>query len=186
MVTTDSEPEVLFTFRRGSLTLESRAKESGQSKAAIPVTFNGTAEFILDVSFMRDYLRVLDAETAIDIYMTVDNDPVLFEIGDGNYRYVVMPMLREKTAGINVESATAKPEADTGIEVVGQESTTEESMKNDDESPRPGEDTDLQTRFFQLQMENDQLQAKVEHYKTLLDRAMRAIEKMKNDQRICV
>jgi hypothetical protein len=184
MVTTDSEPGVLFTFRRGSLTLESRAKESGQSKAAIPVTCSGVAEFILDISFMREYLRVLAAETAIDIYMTGYNDPVLFEIGDGIYRYVVMPMLRETTAA--TPAATAKPEADTGIEVVGQESTTEEPMKKMDESPRPDDDTDLQTRFFQLQMENDQLQAKVEHYKTLLDRAMRVVEKMKNDQRVCV
>jgi len=42
MVTTKSEPGVTFTFRRGNLTLESRAKESGQSKAAIPVAFNDT------------------------------------------------------------------------------------------------------------------------------------------------
>ena len=68
----------------------------------------------------------------------------------------------------------------------GQESTVEKPMKKVDESPRPDDDTDLQTRFFQLQMENDQLQAKVEQYKTLLDRAMRLIERMKNEQRVCV
>ena len=179
MVTTKLQPGILFTFRRGSLTLESRAKESGQSKAVIPVTFDGTVEFIFDVTFIRDYLRSLPAETAIDIYMSMDNDPVLFEIGDGNYRYVVMPMTPDKPA-------TAKPEADTGIEVAGQESTMEEPMKKVVETPCTDDDTDLQTRFFQLQMENDQLQAKVEHYKTLLDRVMRVIEKMKNDQRVCV
>ena len=158
MMTTDTEPGILFTFRQNNLALESRATESGQSKAAIPVACDGTAEFILDISFMREYLRLLDAETTIDIYMTTDNDPVLFEIGD-NDRYVVMPMARDKTAN-------AKPEADTGNEVVGKESTTEEPMKKV-ESPRPDDGTDLQTRFFQLQMENDQLQAKVEHYKTV-------------------
>jgi len=187
MVTTKSEPGVLFTFRRGNLTLESRAKESGQSKAAIPVAFNDTAEFIFDVNFIREYLRSLDAETAVDIYMPMGNDPVLFEIGDGNYRYVVMPMIRDKPAGANVnaESEIADPEADTGIEVVGQDSMMEEPMKKTDALPHPDDDTDLQTRFFQLQMENDQLQAKVEHYKILLDRAMRVVEKMKNDQRVC-
>ena len=184
MVTTKTESGVLFTFRRGGLALESRTKESGESKAAIPVACNEPAEFILDVSFARDYLRTLDAETAIDIYMTVDNDPVLFEIGDGNYRYVVMPMSNEKTAA--TPAATAKPEADTGVEVVGQESTMEESMNDTDEFPCPDDDTDLQTRFFQLQMEQDQLQAKVEQYKVLLDRAMRVIERMKNEQRVCV
>jgi hypothetical protein len=97
--------------------------------------------------------------------MTTDNDPVLFEIGD-NDRYVVMPMARDKTVGAkpaaSTEPVSTEPEADTGIEVVGKESTTEEPMKKV-ESPRPDDDTDLQTRFFQLQMENDQLQAKVEH-----------------------
>ena len=190
MVTTKSETGVTFTFRRGGLTLESRAKESGQSKATIPVAFDGTAEFILDVNYIRDYLLSLDAETAIDIYMPlVGTEPVLFSIGDGNDRYVVMPMLRdEKTAGANAnaKSETAKPEADTGVEVVGQDSTMEEPMTNEDECSCLDDDTDLQTRFFQLQMEHDQLQAKVADYKILLNRAMRVIERMKSDQRVCV
>ena len=132
------------------------------------------------VTFVRDYLRSLDAETTVDIYMTVDNsDPVLFTIGDGNYRYLVMPMIREKPAA-------AEPEADTGNEDVGQKSTMEEPMKDTDVFPCPDDFTDLQTRFFQLQMEHDQLQAKVEHYQLLLNRAMRVIERMKNEQRVCV
>jgi hypothetical protein len=143
-------------------------------------------EFVFDVTFMRDYLRALDAETVIDVYMAVDNDPVLFEIGDGNYRYVIMPMSCEKTAGAKPAAETVAPDADTGIEVVGTESTMEEPMKKMDECPCPDDDTDLQTRFFQLQMENDQLHARAEHYKTLLDRAMRVIAKMKDDQRVCV
>jgi hypothetical protein len=180
MVTTKLEPGVLFAFRRGELALESRAKESGQSKAAIPVTFDGTVEFIFDVTFIRDFLRPLPAETTIDIHMAVDNDPVLFEIAGGNYRYLVMPMTRDKTT-------TAKPDADTGNEVVGQVSTMEEeSMNDDDEFPRSDDDTDLQTKFFQLQMENDQLHAKIEHYKQLLDRSMRVIAKLKSEQRVCV
>jgi len=188
MVTTELQPGVTFTFRRGGLTLESRAKESGQSTATIPATCNGTADFIFDVTFIREYLRPLDAETVVNIYMAVDNDPVLFSIGDGDYRYVVMPMMRdEKTASTKpAADANVKPESDTGIENVGQESTKEEPMKDTDECPCPDDFTDLQTRFFQLQMEHDQLQAKVEHYKILLDRAMRVIAKLKDDQRVCV
>jgi len=179
MVTTKLQPGILFTFRHGSLTLESRAKESGQAKATIPVVFNGTAEFIFDATFIRDYLRALDAETAVNIYMPLGNDPVLFEIGDGEYRYVVMPMIRD-------EKTAAKPDADTGDEDVGTESTMEEPMKDTDESHCLDDYMDLQTRFFQLQMENDQLHAKVEHYQLLLNRAMRVIERMKNEQRVCV
>jgi hypothetical protein len=177
METTKLAPGILFTFRRGNLTLESRAKEYRQSKMAIPVAFNGKAEFIFDVSFIRDYLRTLDADTSIDIYMAVDNDPVLFEIGNGNYRYLVMPMSRDK-------SEIAEPHADTGVEDVGQVSTEEESMKKADEAPIP--DNDMETKVFQLLQEKDQLQAKAEQYKMLLDRAMLVIERMRNDQRVCV
>ena len=53
MVTTKLEPGVLFAFRRGGLTLQSRAKETGQAKVAIPLSFNGTVDLIFDVSFMR-------------------------------------------------------------------------------------------------------------------------------------
>jgi len=55
-----------------------------------------------------------------------------------------------------------------------------------DEVPRPDDDTDWQTRFFQLQTENDQLQAKAEHYKVLLERAMCVIAKMKKQQHVNV
>jgi DNA polymerase-3 subunit beta len=192
MVTNEREPGVLFTFRRGSLTLESSAKESGQAKTAIPISFDGTADFVFDVSFIRDYLRALDADTVVDIFMAVDNEPVLFETGDGGYRYVVMPMERKTVsqpanAAADTEPETAEPEADTGVEVVGQESTEEAPMvtpmKKRDKSPCP--DNDLETKVFQLLQENDQLQAKAEHYKALLERAMRVIEKMKAEQCLC-
>jgi hypothetical protein len=101
---------------------------------------------------------------------------VLFETDDGDYRYIVMPMKRD-------EPAIAKPEADTGDEVVGKVSTEEAPMENMDESPYS--DNELETKVFQLLQENDQLQAKVEHYQALLDRAMRVIGKMKADQCVC-
>jgi len=42
---------------------------------------------------------------------------------------------------------------------------------------------EMETKLLSLMSENDQLQAKVEHYKALLERSMRVIEKMKRDQR---
>jgi hypothetical protein len=178
------EPGVLFAFRHGGLTLSSRAKESGQSKVAIPITCNDTAEFILDVSFMKDYLRSLDADTALNLFISPDNDPVLFETDGGDYRYVVMPMAPPKPAvDADVETAIAEPEVDTGDEVVGKVSTEEAPMENMGDSPHS--DNELETKVFQLLQENDQLQAKVEHYQALLDRAMRVIGKMKADQCVC-
>ena len=57
-------------------------------------------------------------------------------------------------------------------------------MSEMDEPLDSDDDTDLQTRFFQLLSENEQLQAKAVHYKTLLDRAMRVIEKLQHEQRV--
>ena len=98
MVTNDQESGVLFAFRRGGLTLTSCAKETGAAKVTIPLTFNGTVEFVLDVSFIKDYFRSLDTETVIGIFMAVGDEPVLFTTDGGAYRYVVMPMSRAKTA----------------------------------------------------------------------------------------
>ena len=56
-------------------------------------------------------------------------------------------------------------------------------MKESVEKPRP--DSDTETRILQLLSENEQLEAKAEHYKALLERAMRVIEKMKEKDR-CV
>jgi len=85
---------------------------------------------------------------------------------------------------VNAVPDTEDPETGTGIEVAGQELTEEEPMKNMEESPVT--DNDLETKVFRLLQENDQLQAKAEHYKVLLDRAMRVIERMQNTQRVCV
>ena len=133
---------------------------------------------MIDAFLLRDYLRTLERETVINIYMSVDDgDPVLFEIDDSDYQFVVMPMSKP------AEKKNAKPDADTGIEVAGQVSTEEVPMSEVDE-PLDSDDTDLQTRFFQLLSENEQLQAKAVHYKTLLDRAMRVIEKLQHEQRV--
>ena len=187
MITSDLEPGVLFAFRRGSLTLASLAKESGQAKAVLPLSFDGTADFIFDLSYIRDFLRVLEADTVVDIFMAAINDPVLFVTGDG-YRYLVMPIDHTKFAipanvAMDTEPETAKPDADTGVEVVGQTSTEEEPMKQTDKSPCP--DNDMETKVCQLLQENDQLRAKTEHYKALLERAMRLLEKTKADQCLC-
>ena len=56
-------------------------------------------------------------------------------------------------------------------------------MKKPAEKPRSESDTE--TQMLQLLSENEQLQAKAEHYKALLERAMRVIEKMKEKDR-CV
>jgi hypothetical protein len=118
--------------------------------------------------------------------MDVENEPVVFETDGGAYRYIVMPMALPKTDKTKpaAETQTAEPDADTGAEVVGTVSTEkEESMDNVDEAPRS--DNELETKVFQFLQENDQLQAKVEHYKALLDRAMRVIEKLKAEQCVC-
>ena len=50
---------------------------------------------------------------------------------------------------------------------------------------KPHSDNNTEMRILQLLSENEQLEAKAEHYKALLARAMRVIEKMKEKDR-CV
>jgi hypothetical protein len=41
---------------------------------------------------MTSFLRVLDANAKVSIYLPPDNDPIKITADDGGYVYIVMPM----------------------------------------------------------------------------------------------
>jgi len=201
IVSTSLYRGIIMSFERGRLILSGRGEGIGKTRLTMSLSYDGDNRILkLDQKMLASVLQVLSGD--VSIYIPEDGKAAKFTV-DG-LSYVLMPMkiLKEEidesewerleaekkrvSVEADVESDTTEPEADTGIEVVGQYSTMEKPMREIDESPYSDDDTDLQTRFFQLQMEQDQLQAKVAHYKTLLDRAIRIIERMKNDQRVCV
>jgi DNA polymerase-3 subunit beta len=92
--TSDLDPGVTFTFDNGKLTVEGKGKERGNSKSReIPISYDGAKKIVkLDPKFMISYLRVLEADKVLSIYLPPDNDPIKITADDGGYVYVVMPM----------------------------------------------------------------------------------------------
>ena len=89
----DLDPGVNFTFEKGKLTLKGEGKERGNSKIEVPLVFSDTPKTLkFDPKFLTDFLKVLDANAKVSIYLPPDNDPAKITADDGGYVYVVMPM----------------------------------------------------------------------------------------------
>jgi len=93
IATSDLEPGVHFIFEEGKLTLKGVGKEVGNSSSVVPITFDGPEKALkFDPKFMTSYLRVLDPNTMLSIYLPSDNDPVKITTDDGGYVYIVLPL----------------------------------------------------------------------------------------------
>jgi DNA polymerase-3 subunit beta len=93
VTSTDFDPGINLTFEKGRLTLRGEGKEKGQSKTEIPNVFCEKEKTIkLDPKFLTDFLRVLDADKNVSVYLPPDDDPIKITADDGGYVYVVMPM----------------------------------------------------------------------------------------------
>ncbi|GHT09673.1 DNA polymerase III subunit beta [Planctomycetales bacterium] len=92
ITTANNEPGVFFTFSEGKLELRGVGREVGESNTEVPITYSGDKqEFKLDPKYMTDVLRVLDAETNLEIYPPRNGDPFVLKTED-SYQYIVMPM----------------------------------------------------------------------------------------------
>ena len=93
VTTSDLDPGVNFTFEKGKLRLRGEGKERGNSKIEIPLSFDEPPKTLkFDPKYMTDFLKVLDANAKVSIYLPPNNDPVKITADDGGYVYVVMPM----------------------------------------------------------------------------------------------
>ncbi len=91
IVASEKQPGVHFTLDAGKLELQAQGAEIGDSKIETPVSYEGPKrEVRLDPRFVIDFLRVLDAEKNVAIFIS-ENEPVLFTTDD-DYTYVVMPL----------------------------------------------------------------------------------------------
>jgi DNA polymerase-3 subunit beta len=89
----DYDPGVKFLFEKGKLTLQGQGKERGNTKIEIPLSFSDAPKTLkFDPKFMTDFLKALDANAKVSIYLPPDNDPAIITADDGGYVYVVMPM----------------------------------------------------------------------------------------------
>ncbi|MDR3232118.1 MAG: DNA polymerase III subunit beta [Planctomycetaceae bacterium] len=92
ITTSEQEPGVFFTFDEGRLELRGSGREIGEGSTEVPITYSGAKqEFKISPKFMTDVLRVLNAETNIELYPPQGTDPFAMKTDD-NYQYIVMPL----------------------------------------------------------------------------------------------
>ena len=95
IVTSEESRGVDFTFEGGSLVLNGRAAELGQSRVELPVAYDGPALSIkLDPRYVSDFLRVLDPEKTFSLELKDAESAAVCSTDDG-YGYVIMPLARD-------------------------------------------------------------------------------------------
>lgn len=92
IVTSEQSKGVDFSFESGQLVLTGRSAESGESRIELPIDYSGaTVRIKLDPRFVSDFLRVLDADTAVTVELTDAQSAAVCTTADG-YGYVIMPL----------------------------------------------------------------------------------------------
>ena len=92
IVTSEQSKGVDFSFEPGQLVLTGRSAESGESRIELPIEHTGaTVRIKLDPRFVSDFLRVLDADTAVTVELTDAQSACVCTTTDG-YGYVIMPL----------------------------------------------------------------------------------------------
>jgi DNA polymerase-3 subunit beta len=95
IVTSEESRGVDFTFDAGTLTLAGITADVGQSKIQVLISFDGPSiKISLDHHYVTDFLKVLDLEKSVTLFVENNEGPAQFHTEDG-YTYVVMPMSRD-------------------------------------------------------------------------------------------
>ncbi len=95
IVTSERQKGVDFQFADGKLTLTARSAEMGESRIEMPIAYDGKEiAVMLDPKFVSEFLKVLDLDTTITLYLRDGESAVVASTGDG-YSYVIMPLARE-------------------------------------------------------------------------------------------
>ena len=96
IVTSEESRGVDFEFSDGTLRLNSKAADIGQSKVELPIVFDKDDLVItFDPRYVADFLRVLEPERQIKLSLTDSDSAAVFRTDD-NYTYVIMPLSRDR------------------------------------------------------------------------------------------
>jgi DNA polymerase-3 subunit beta len=91
MVDEESQ-KVTFQFAKGKLTLKSESALKGRARVELPIDYDGkNIDMNFNPKYVADMLRILDADTPLQVQMVDGNSPAFFKVGD-DYTYVVMPL----------------------------------------------------------------------------------------------
>jgi DNA polymerase-3 subunit beta len=95
IVTNEESRGVDFSFGKGTLKLNSKATDIGQSTVEMPISYDGPEMTItFDPRYVADFLKVLDSGSQFHFKLISHDDRALLATDD-NYVYVVMPLSRE-------------------------------------------------------------------------------------------
>jgi DNA polymerase-3 subunit beta len=91
LLTNEESKGVRLSFSKDSLTLTSRAPESGEAEVTCPITFEGDPmDIAFNPAFLVDALKVAGAEN-ISFEMNASNKPAVIKAGT-DFLYVIMPV----------------------------------------------------------------------------------------------
>ncbi len=92
IVTDHDSRGIDFTFADGTLRLEAKTAQVGESSVEMPIAYDGEPVTLkMDHRFVSDFCKVLENETAIVFEIETGSSPALLTTDDG-YGYVIMPM----------------------------------------------------------------------------------------------
>lgn len=95
IVTNEESRGVDFTFKDGTVTLNSVGQDVGSSKIEMPISYDGDEVAVtFDPRFIQDFLKVLDGASPVTLNLIDSNSAAMFN-ADENYQYVVMPLARD-------------------------------------------------------------------------------------------
>lgn len=95
LMATEESRGVVFEFADGLLKL-SQANDVGKGDEELPCEVDGSITCELDPRYLADALKALKPEDAIKVSWTNAESALLLTADDGAYRYVLMPLARDK------------------------------------------------------------------------------------------
>jgi DNA polymerase-3 subunit beta len=96
IVTSEESRGVDFSFADGKLILSGQGNQAGQSRVELPIAYDGAPlAIMLDPRYVSDFLKVLDAEKMFSIEIKDAESAAVCATDDG-YKYVIMPLARER------------------------------------------------------------------------------------------
>lgn len=96
VVTSQESRGIDFTFGNGQLVLQALTAEIGESRVEMPIPYDGKEIVLcLDHRFFADFLKVLDSERSFTMRIVDSDNAALCETDDA-YRYVLMPLARDR------------------------------------------------------------------------------------------
>lgn len=96
IVTDDESRGVNFQFASGNIRMAGSAAKTGQSCVDLPVSYEGeTIPILMDPRYLMDFLKVLDPEKTFTMEIKDSMSAAVCSTDDG-YRYVIMPLSRDR------------------------------------------------------------------------------------------